>query len=181
MSSSMYGGKGPTGKWAGDKTPSGYKTAQLQQYTPGQLALHEQGLQNVGPESYLSKLAAGDQGIFNQIEAPAYQQFNEQIGGLASRFSGQGLGSRRSSGFQNATSAASSNFAQQLQANRMSLRQQAMKDLHGMSQELLQNRPYERSLVEKPLSAWQQAGIGFAGGAGQGIGNAATSWATGGA
>ncbi len=185
MSSSMYGGKGPTGNWGGDKTPKGYKTAQLQQFTPEQMELFQNNFSHLGPDSYLSKLAGGDQSQFDEMEAPALRQFNELQGGLASRFS-QGFGgknalsSRKSSGFQNATTAASSNFAQDLASKRNDYRQQAINDLMGLSNSLLNQRPYDRSLVEKPLSAWQQAGIGFASGAGQGLGNAAGKALTGG-
>jgi hypothetical protein len=176
----MYGGKGPTGNWSGDKTPKGYKTTQLQQFTPEQLELFQQQFSHLGPDSYLSKLAGGDQSQFSEMEEPAMRQFNELQGGLASRFSGIGMGSRKSSGFQNASTAAAGNFASDLASKRNDYRQQAINDLMGLSNTLLNQRPYDRSLVEKPLSGWQQAGIGFAGGLGQGIGNAAGKFASGG-
>lgn len=165
MSSSLYGGKGPTGNWGGDKTPQGYKTAQLQQFTPEQLQLFQQQFSHLGPESYLSKLASGDQSAFAEMEEPALRQFNELQGGLASRFSGAGLGARKSSGFQNASTSAASNFAQDLAAQRNSYRQQAIQDLMGLSNQLLGQRPYERSLVEK-----QEKSNGWAGLAGAGVG-----------
>ena len=52
------------------------------------------------------------------MEAPALKQFSGLQGNLASRFSGMGSGARRSSGFQNTSNQAASDFAQQLQANK---------------------------------------------------------------
>lgn len=165
-----------TGSFSGDIIPKGYqkKPAQLQQYTDEQLQLLNQSMGHVGEGSYLSRLAAGDEELFNEMEAPALRQFNAGIGNLASRFSqgsGQGsLGTRRSSGFQNEGTAAMSNFAQELQAQRQGLQRNAVKDLIGLSSELLNKRPYERSLVEKPEekpSKWGGligAGVGGAAG-----------------
>jgi hypothetical protein len=159
-----------TGSPMKEKIPSGYKKASIQQFTPEQMQLFQQLFSNVGPESFTSRLAGGDQDMFNQVEAPAMKQFNELQGGLASRFSGMGMGGRKSSGFQNTATAAQSNFAQQLQANRMGLQQQAIKDLMGMSGDLLQQRPFENALVEKPKPWWQQAATGAASGFGSGFG-----------
>jgi hypothetical protein len=151
---------GPSGK-AGNVIPKGYKASQLAQMTPEQMQLLQQRIGELGPDSYLAKLAGGDQSIFNQIEAPAMQQFSALQGGMASRFSGGGgqaqggLSSRRSSGFQNSIGEAGSTFAMQLQAQRQQLQQQAIRDLQGLSGQLLGQRPYETSLVEK-----QQKGAG---------------------
>ncbi len=179
------------GKATGDVVPKGYKTAQLQQFTPEQMRLFQQLFSNVGPESDLSRLAGGDQSYYNEIEAPALQQFNAYQGNLASRFSGMGAGqgpgqslsSRRSSGFQNTATQAGADFAQQLASQRQALQRQAIMDLHGLSSSLLGQRPYERSLVEKPQqqSTWDKilggAGTiaggfasGFGGGFGQSVG-----------
>lgn len=185
---SSTGNTGPTntGKYAADKVPKGYKTAQLQQYTPEQLELMQQMMNNVGPDSYLSKLAAGDQSLFDEMEAPALRQFTGIQGQMASRFSGMGTGGRKSSGFQNSMTAAGSDFAQDLQAKRMELRNQAIKDLHGMSSDLLDKRPYERSLVEKQQkkSGWGAAAgaaVGAAGGymVGDPVGGAKVGYAVG--
>lgn len=147
------------------KVPSGYKAGSLAQFTPEQMQLFQQMFGNVGPESYLSKLAGGDEETFNEMEAPALRQFSELQGGLASRFSGMGgLGARNSSGFQNSANAQASNFAQELQGRRQGLQQQAIKDLMGLSGELLGQRPYENYLVPKQEN--QTAGlIGKLGGA----------------
>jgi hypothetical protein len=171
-----YGMSSPTGKtnsvtgsFSRDIIPKGFKKGQLSQFTPEQMQLFQQLFQHVGPESYLSQLAGGDEETFRQIEAPALRQFSELQGGLASRFSGMGgqgsLGSRRSSGFQNEQTAAASNFAQQLQSQRQSLQQQAIKDLMGMSGDLLGQRPQEKFLVQKPQkpNPWASFGQGLGG------------------
>lgn len=167
---SMQGGSGygATGQNAGGysnpqmkmgKTPSGYN--RYQKYTPGQADIFNRNQQLVGPDSYLSRLAGGDQDLFNEIEAPAMRQFSGTLGGIASRFSGGGggpgaLSGRRSSGFQNESTSAASNFAQELQANRQNLMQQAIQGLHGMSQDLLGNEPYGLAEKRAPKqSGWQ--------------------------
>jgi hypothetical protein len=161
---SMTGSMGPAGR-AGNKLPSGYKVGQLQNFTPEQMQLFQQQFSHVGPESYLSKLASGDQSFFNEIEAPAHRQFQGAQGQLASRFSGMGMGGRKSSGFQNEATAGASNFAEQLQSQRQGLQRQAIQDLMGMSNTLLGQRPYESFLYEKPK---KQSGWGGAIGAGVG-------------
>ncbi len=150
-----------TPKFGGDKIPKGYKAGAIQQYTPEQLQLLEHTMGFVGPDSYLSKLAGGDEDLFNEMEAPALRQFNQLQGNIASRFSGGGGGqgamsSRRSSGFQNATTSAASNFAQELQSKRQDLMRQAIKDLTGISSELLEKRPFERTITEKPKKWWEE-------------------------
>lgn len=149
-----------------EKIPKGYSKGSLQQFTPEQMQLFQQMFGHVGPESYLSKLAGGDQETFNQIEAPALRQFSELQGGLASRFSGMGgLGARKSSGFQNTMNSAASNFAQQLQSNRQNLQRQALMDLQGLSGELLGQRPYENFLIAKQQKpGWGQLAGKFLGG-----------------
>jgi hypothetical protein len=83
--------------------------------------------------------------------------------------------------------AASSDFAQQLQANRQGLQQNAIKDLLGLSNQLLGQRPYETSLVQKPssgfsnfMSAALPAAATVAGGFLGGPGGAAVGSAVGG-
>jgi hypothetical protein len=174
---SMYGGKGAAGgrsrgNAAGDIIPEGYSKGQLQTFTPEQMELHKQSFAQVSPDSYTSRLAGGDQSLFQEMEAPAMRQFQEMQGENASRFSGFGMGARKGSGFQNYQNQATSDFAMNLQSKRQELRRQAIQDLMGMSHELLGQRPYERSLVEDKeeksnLSGWAGlagAGIGAAGG-----------------
>ncbi len=128
------------------KAPKGYSYSQ--QFTPEQMQLFQQMFGNVGEGSYLSRLAGGDQSMFDEMEAPAMRQFNEMQGNMASRFSGMGMGARRSSGFQNQANQASSNFAQDLQSKRQGLQRQAIMDLMGLSGDLLGQKPY--ALQEKP-------------------------------
>lgn len=144
-----------------EKIPSGYKKASLQNFTPEQMQLFSSLFGNVGSDSFLSRLAQGDQGIFEQMEAPALRQFSGLQGNIASRFSGAGaggqgraLGSRNSSGFYNTMNSAASNFAQELQSQRQNLQRQALQDLMGYSKELLGQRPYENFLVQKQQSPW---------------------------
>lgn len=170
MSSSL---SGYTGMGMKNKVPSGYKSGQMQQFTPEQMQLFQQMFSQVSPDSFTSRIAGGDQGAFEEMEAPAMRQFSEVLGGLGSRFSGMGgpgsLGARKSSGFQNTATAAASNFAQDLASRRQQLQRQAIQDLMGMSSDLLGKRPYEQFLVpkqQKESTGWG----GLAGGALGGIG-----------
>lgn len=158
-----------------EKIPKGYKAGALQQFSPEQMQLFQQLFSNVGPDSYLSRLAGGDESIFKEIEAPAFRQFQELQGDIGSRFSNMGMGARRGSGFQNSANQQSSDFAMQLQSQRQGLQQQAIKDLMGLSSELLGQRPFERTLTEKSKPWWQEAATAFSGGLGQGLGRSATS------
>src|ERR1700679_1053292 len=124
------------GGTSGDIIPKGYNKGQISQYTPEQTKLFSQMFGHVDPDSYLSKLSRGDEGTFDELEAPQHRQFNEQISNLANRFSGAGTGGRHSSGFKNATTAASSNFAQDLASQRQGLMRQALQDLTGISSAL---------------------------------------------
>jgi hypothetical protein len=169
---SMSGSRGPTGArnsnstgFYKEKIPKGYGISQYQNFSPEQMDLHQSLFPHVGPESYLSKIAGGDEEAFRKMEAPAYRQFNEQIGNLSSRFSGMGTGARHSSGFQNTASQYASDFAQDLQSKRHDMRRQALMDLMSSSNMLLGQRPMTRELYEKapPKEGfnWQ----GLAGGA----------------
>ena len=148
-----------------EKIPSGYKKGSLQNFDPQQMQLYQQLFGHLGPDSFLSKLAGGDQETFGQIEAPALKQFNQLQGQIGSRFSGMGTGATKSSGFQNTMNSAAQDFAGQLQANRQSLQQQALQDLMGFSNQLLGQKPYDQFLIEKQK---KQSGWGGAIGAGVG-------------
>ena len=164
--SSLSGAQGyraPTGSTQKSRIPQGYKEGSIQQFTPEQMQLFQQMFSHVSPDSYTAKLAGGDQGLFNEMEAPAMRQFNELQGGLASRFSGMGSGARRSSGFQNAATSAQSNFAQDLQGRRQELQRKAIQDLMGMSGDLLGQRPQEKFLVkQQPKQSFLQKFMGGA-------------------
>lgn len=151
------------GKSKGNLTPFS-----MQQFTPEQMQLFQQNFSHLGPNSFLSKLAGGDQSMFEEMEAPAMRQFGELQGNLASRFSGMGGGARHSSGFQNTMNQAAGDFSQQLRSQRMNLQQQAIRDLMGMSSNLLQQRPYNQFVSEKPMPFWKRLMAGLAGPAMQG-------------
>jgi len=171
LGSGVTGSRGGTG---GDVIPKGYRAGQIQQFTPEQLELFQNLFSQLSPDSDIARLAGGDQDMFNQIEAPAMRQFNELQGGLASKFSGMGMGGRRSSGFQNTSSAASSNFAQDLASQRQNLSRQALKDLFEMSNLLMNEKPYERILAgkeQKEPGFWKQFGGNFAQSAGKSLGS----------
>lgn len=179
MANSMTGFKPQT------QQVGGYTVKPVQQYTPEQMQLFQQLFGQVSPDSYTSRLAGGDESLFAEMEAPALRQFGELQGGMASRFSGMGgLGARKSSGFSNTMNQAASSFAQDLQSRRQELQRNAIRDLMGMSQQLLANEPYQyfseptqnkRSFLDKlmggalPIAG---AGIGgfFGGPAGAAIG-----------
>jgi hypothetical protein len=181
MTSSLSGYRGPSkgirGGGQGDRVPSGYRMGQIQQFTPAQTQLFSQNLGMVSPDSYLGRLAGGDQSMFDEMEAPAFRQFNELQGNIASRFSGMGMGGRRSSGFQNTMTSAASNFAQDLAAQRQNLQRQAITDLMSMSGQLLQQRPQERFLAQKrpkKRSFLEEFGLAAAPGFGQALGSGIT-------
>ncbi len=93
---------------------------------------------------------------FQEMEAPAYRDFNSIISGISNRFgapSGGGqaqMGARRGSGYQNTLTAAGSNFAQDLQGRRQDLKRQALNDLMGYSNQILGQRPVDKFLAPKP-------------------------------
>ncbi len=154
--------------------PKGYQTGSLAQFTPEQLNLFKSLFSQTGPQSFLGRLAGGDQSQFAEMEAPAFRQFGQLQGNIASRFSGMGSGARRSSGFQNAMTGASTDLAERLQSQRMGLQQQAIRDLFGMSNQLLSQRPYEQFLTEKPDSFLKQLMLGLSPAFAQGASQAGT-------
>jgi hypothetical protein len=157
---------GPTGKPVNVRG-TGYKA--VSQFTPEQTQLFRQLFGQLAPESFLSKLGGGGQEMFEQLEAPAMRQFAALQGNLASRFSGLGTGARRSSGFANSIGGYASQFAQDLQAQRLGLQRQAIRDLQELSGSLLQQRPFAYLQKQKPF--WQELSTALAGGIGQGIGS----------
>jgi hypothetical protein len=148
-------------KAGGNKIPKGYDLGQLQQFTPEQLEMFKSLFPFLSEDSDLARLAGGDEEAFQEMEAPAYRDFNSLISGIANRFgtpSGGGqaqLGARKGSGFQNTLTAAGSNFAQDLQSRRQDLKRQALNDLMGYSNTLLQQRPTEKFLAPKPQKQGQ--------------------------
>lgn len=158
------------GQLGGNKIPKGYQMGQLQQFSPDQMDLFKQLFSQVGSDSSLGKLSGGDQSQFDQMEAPALRQLGQLQGGLASRFSGMGMGARNSSGHQQAQNSLISDFSEKLQGNRMNLQRQAQQDLFGLSHDLLGQRPYDQFLSPEQKPWWQEALIGAGSGFGQGLG-----------
>lgn len=142
----------PSGAMPGNKGISGYNHAQLPNFTPQQMQLFQSliGGSQGGINSSLaniSKLAQGDQGAFEALEAPAYEGFNRTLGQIGSRFSG--LGARNSSGFQNAVYGAGADLAQQLQSQRFGIQQQSQESLLGLANSLLGQQPYQNFVTPK--------------------------------
>lgn len=171
------GGMRPTG---GYKLPkiSGYQNAQVPNFSPEQMQLFQSLLGGLQPGlgkglEHLGGLASGDQSQFEQLEAPAMRQFSELQGNLASRFSGAGMGARRSSGFGLASNANAQGLAEQLQSQRLGLQNNAISQLMGLSQNLLGQRPYENLYMPKKKSMWQELLLGLSGGLGQAGGSLA--------
>lgn len=154
-----------------DIVPKGFSKAQLSQYTPEQMSLFKRMFSDVDQDSYLSKLAGGDESYFNEIEAPAWRQFQEAQGQLGSRYSQLApgaLSAQNGSGFQNAAGQLGSDFASNLASKRRELQRQAIFDLQGLGTSLLGQRPADRALIErgqgKQKTGWGSI-IGSVGGA----------------
>jgi hypothetical protein len=133
-----------------EQTPMGMGNYAINQYTPEQTSVFANEFNHLGKGSYLERLANGDQELYNEMEAPQFQKYNAQQGQLASYFSGMGMGGRKSSGFQNAANQSSMDFAQELQKNRADMRNNAIKNLMGLSDQVLNQRPQERGLTQNP-------------------------------
>lgn len=164
-SSAADQGKKLSGKLK-ENVPKGYRQGRTSNYTPEMMKLFRSLFSQLGPDSDLYRMAEGDEDYYEDMEAPAWRQFQEAQGDLASRFSGSGMGARKGSGFQNAVNQQSSDFAMGLQSRRQDLQRQAIKDLMGMSGDLLNQRPYENYLVPK-----YGAGAGGSGGSSGGSGS----------
>lgn len=169
--SSMYGASSATPSIA--KVPgTGYNQITLGA-DPRTIKLWEQLMGGISPGlqgglGRTSQLASGgSEEMWNQLEAPALRQFGQLQGNIASRFSGMGSGARRSSGFQNALGGASTDLAERLQSQRISLQQQAIRDLMGMSQTLLGTPLSDTALIPREKPWWQEFLTGIGGAAGQ--------------
>jgi hypothetical protein len=156
----------------------GYHTGVMENFTPEQMQLFQRMFGQAGPDSFLGKLAGGDSQTFEEMEAPAMKQFSQLLGGLSSRAGGLGggvgSGGGWSSAAQNKGTSAAADFAQQLQANRLNLQNQATQQLFNMGQTLLGQKPFERYMQEERMPFWQQMLLGLAGGTGdiiKGIGS----------
>jgi hypothetical protein len=161
---------GPTS--AGNIIPKGHRLAQIGQFSPQQMQLFSELFSHVSPQSYLSRLATGEEGA---DETSAWRDFQSALGGLSSRFSGMGTGAKQSSAFQNTLSQSASDFALALKNQRSDLQRNALKELFALSESLLGQRPSEQFLVQKQQkrpSFLQQLGLGAASGLSHAAGSA---------
>lgn len=148
------------------KLPSapGYNSRQMPNMTPEMMQWlsnmigHGQGGMNSGLD-FLSQLAGGDESMFSQLEAPAMRQFQQQLGQIGTRFSHAGAGD--SSYAQNAMAGAGASLSENLQSQRLNIRNQAIQSLLGMSGQILGANPYENFMVEKPMAGWEK-GLNYA-------------------
>lgn len=159
-----------------DQKIGGYRVSKISNFTPEMMKMFQQMIAQIGPESFMARLAEGDPTLFEEMEAPAKRQFAEAQGSIGSRFSGMGMGAQKSSGFQNTQNQAAADFAQKLQSDRLGYQTDAIKDMQAMANNLLQQRPYENVFRERKhhgpsaknkSSGWGGligAGIGGAGG-----------------
>lgn len=93
-------------------------------------------------------LAKGDSDMFDQLEAPAMRQFQQQIApGIAQRYAGSGIGS--SSGMQNSIAGAGANLAENLQSQRMGLMERSMQNVLGLGDRLLGTPTQQFGLSQK--------------------------------
>ena len=114
---------------AGNVIPKGYKTGQLQQFTPEQMQLFKQNFAFTDPSSQLFQRAMGNDAGFAPYEQQAQRDFQNFQGQSASRFSGLGMGARHGSGFQNLQTQGAQDFASSLAMQREGLKRQALMDL----------------------------------------------------
>lgn len=154
---------------------TGYRQISTPTLSPAQMSLFQQIMggssEGIGAGlGNLSGMAKGDQSQFAGLEAPALRQFSQLQGNTASRFSGMGSGARKSSGFQNEMSGASTDLAERLQGQRMGLQQNAISQLLGIGQQLLGTQLHENSFIPKKKSFFQELMGGMAPGIGSGFG-----------
>jgi len=101
-----------------------------------------------GGLDFLSKLASGDEGMFGQMEAPAYAAFEKLLGKTGTRFSH--LGAQDSSYFDNAVAGQGQELAQNLQSQRLGIRSQATNQLLQQALQMLGISPFQN--IEKQKS-----------------------------
>ncbi len=140
--------------------PEGYTQTQTQNMPPEMMQLLNSlmsSLNQGGAASgidYLTKLAQGDEDIFKQIEAPAYQQLEQGLAKTANRFSG--VGAQDSSAFQNQLGGQVSQMATDLASQRNQLQTGAIDKLMNFSERMLGQKPYEYGLQEDQSFDWQE-------------------------
>lgn len=151
------------------KIPKGFSMYSLPTMGGGQKDIYEmlKGQFQGGAGDVYQKLfglASGNEGMFEQLEAPALRQFQQQIApGIAQRYAGGGIGA--SSGMQNSLASAGANLAQDLQAQRTGIMERSMQNVLGLGNMLLGMPTQQFGLVQKQNTLNQLLNIlGIAGG-----------------
>jgi hypothetical protein len=148
----------------------GRNVEQFQKYTPQQMKLHQQQFGLLDPNSYLYRMAQGDPQLMEEMERRNLRDFSGTMGNMASRFSGAGMSGRHSSGFKIAGGMEARQLQESLAAQRGQMQSQAIKDMIGLSNQILGQDPNEQFLVEPKKQWWQHAVGGIAPLAGAAIG-----------
>ena len=137
--------------------PKGYNISQTANFTPEQMQLFSSLLSSSkngaeGGMDFLTKLSQGDEGMFQQLEAPAYSSLEKSLGNISSRFSQ--VGAQDSSAFQNALAGQAGSLAENLGSQRIGLQNQSVNQLLNQSQLLLGQRPFDTQLQKKDSMDW---------------------------
>lgn len=154
------------------KIPSGFKQFSLPTMSQDQKGIYDllrNQFMGHAPGIYdqLGGLAKGQSPFFESLEAPAMRQFQQQIApGIANRYVGSGI--KNSSGLNNSLASAGQGLAENLQSQRLGIQMNAISQLLGLGDLLLQTPTMQSGLVQKKPSFWQQ----LSGGLGQGVGSA---------
>lgn len=135
------------------KPPKGYGAYSLPTMGGGQADIYnllKNQFQGGAGDIYqkLFGMARGDAGTFDQLEAPALRQFQEQIAPqIAQRYAGSGISG--SSGLNNSLAGAGANLAENLQGQRLGLMQQSMHDVLHLGDLLLGTPTQQYGLYQK--------------------------------
>jgi hypothetical protein len=118
-------------------------------FDPQQQSLYNQIYSGIGvnPTQEYSRMASGDESYYAPQEQQALRQFREQVmPTIASRFVGRLGGSAAQGAFAHA----GANLSQDLYAERQNIRQNALKNLASIEDNLLNKKTFERHVVDKP-------------------------------
>lgn len=143
----------PTSYRSMSRTP--YEQLQVPTKDPRQMELYQQVASALGPhlrgsvEGMGQMAAGGTPEQWAQLEAPAMRQYQQAIGGIGARYSGLGMGTQKSSAFQNELTGSAADLAERLQGNRMSLQQNAQRQLLELYKHLMSTDTFENLFMEK--------------------------------
>lgn len=141
---------------------------QVSTLDPYQQNLYQNLMQGISanPAQILSRQALGDPSYYEPQEQQALRQFREEVmPSIGSRFVGRLGGSAA----QGAFAKAGSDLSQNLYADRQRIKQQALQDLIGLENSLLNRNTFENVLTPKRPSMWQQIFSGLGGVVGSGV------------